>query len=235
MTSRERPERKSQAPQLFRRFPATDQHGLVVQHQPHGDEEFAMYFREAGERLADTFSGRPSDDLLLVPWLFLMRHAVELTLKNTIRFAGALRRRSDHGDDPTYPFDLAALAARLGKNHRIAPLLTEVDHHLEALGVEKTPGDVFLTLTQLSQADPTGTAFRYYDPKRSPSSVGTHIDFPSLRAEIERALGMSASAIDVLEDYASSLADSQEMREEFEAELEAELAAEFGPSQADYL
>ncbi len=43
--------------------------------------DYALAFAEAAKALAQSMKGKPEDDLLLMPTLFLYRHAFELRLK----------------------------------------------------------------------------------------------------------------------------------------------------------
>jgi hypothetical protein len=55
---------------------------------------------EAAGRLAAPHRGAPVDDTLLLPFLYLHRHAIELDLKRAVCFAARLRRKADE-TDPT--------------------------------------------------------------------------------------------------------------------------------------
>lgn len=58
-------------------------------YQDDSDVEFG--YAEAARRLAASFRGQPIDDAILMPFMYLWRHAVELSLKQQIKYAATLR------------------------------------------------------------------------------------------------------------------------------------------------
>ncbi len=170
------------------------------------DGRLAYCFADAAERLGDSYRGSAPDDALLLPFLYLYRHAIELDLKYCIKFAARLRRREGHTDRELMP---SVVEARLHKKHghRIMALLDELDRHMDALGLEKSPPAVRQMLTLLANTDPRGESFRY--PGSLPQAQD-HIDFERLRAGLKDAYNVSSAAADVLytvEEYQQDAAE----------------------------
>src|SRR5262245_61150739 len=79
-------------------FPATAYKRLIVRYAHENDGRLGSCFADAADRLASTYRGRPADDAMLLPFLYLYRHALELDLKHSIRFAARVRRTEGHAD-----------------------------------------------------------------------------------------------------------------------------------------
>jgi hypothetical protein len=191
---------------LFTAFPATAHKTLIVRYPDRDDGRLAHCFADAAERLADSYRGSAPDDALLLPFLYLYRHAIELDLKYCITYATRLRRHQGHADLELVP---AEVEARLHKKHghRIMALLDELDRHMQALGVEKSPPDVRRIFTLLANTDPRGESFRY--PGSLPQ-VQDHIDFEKLRAKLRDAYNVSSAAADVLSAVEDNYQDAAE-------------------------
>jgi hypothetical protein len=86
---------------ILTEFPASEYAHLIVRwgHR-HDDGAVAYGFSEAADRLAESYKGQPRDDIILLPFLYLYRHALELELKMQIQFAARLRL---NGVTPTRP------------------------------------------------------------------------------------------------------------------------------------
>lgn len=84
------------------------------------------------------------------------------------------------------------------------PLLDELDLHLEALTLEKTPPATRLTLARLAQLDPNGESFRY---NGGLPNVDDRVDFPSLNNALSEMLDVLAGALDVLDEYSDCQRD----------------------------
>ncbi|GAB2650431.1 hypothetical protein GCM10027169_15880 [Gordonia jinhuaensis] len=52
---------------LFSNYPADKYRDLVMRRGAAGLSEYAMYFREAADRLAASFTGKPFDDTIFMP------------------------------------------------------------------------------------------------------------------------------------------------------------------------
>lgn len=223
-------------PDLFTAFPATAYDTLIVRY-PDRDGSLAYAFAEAAERLAESYVGRPSDDALLLPYLFLYRHACELNLKDCITQAAFIRRIEGHADPELAP---AEVATRLRKHgHRIMALFEELDRHLVALKQEPMPRDVRRIHNLLSNTDPRGESFRYAAalPGQLPN-VQDNVDFAKLRAALKESLNIARAAADVLDHVHEGQQEYLAYRRELEAEManemndearamEAEMAAEW--------
>lgn len=208
---------------IFTEFPATDRAGLIVRYPREGGDRLAYCFAHAAERLASTFRGEAPDDALLMPFLYLYRHAIELDLKHAIRYAARLRRNNGEFE-PELTRD--AVVERLQKKHghRLMALVDELDAHLRALKQSPLPTEVRRLFTRISASDPSGEAFRY--GSGLPDSRD-QIDFPALAAALKEAYNISSAASDVLSAYEEYQSDMLEEQRSFEAEYAADLRAEF--------
>jgi len=191
-------------------------------YQDDSDVEFG--FAEAARRLAATFSAQPIDDVILLPFLFLWRHAIELSLKVQIRYAARLRRLNGDDEDK---LGAEAVGARLIKTHRIGQLARELAEHFANLDLPAMPQETKRTLDWLVAADPNGLAFRYSGELPDTQDF---IDFAQLSKSLEETYNMVSLGLDVLSAYGESqdefLAIQQEQRAEFEAEMRAEYETE---------
>lgn len=208
---------------IFTEFPAVNAAGLIVRYPREGGDRLAYCFADAAERLASTFSGGAPDDALLMPFLYLYRHAIELDLKHAIRYAARLRRNNGELRPELAP---DAIAERLQKKHghRLMALLDELDAHLRALEESPLPTEVRRLFTRVSASDPSGGAFRYGSGLPDGQD---QIDFPALAAALKEAYNISSAASDVLSAYEEYQSDMLEEQRSFEAEYEADLRAEF--------
>src|SRR5690606_36031592 len=93
------PTESAPRPSIFELYPAETQGTLIVR-WPGDQRSVPDEFAEAANRLAVTFRGDPVDDLLLHPFLYLYRHAIETAMKELILDVAAYRRlRGDSGSD----------------------------------------------------------------------------------------------------------------------------------------
>lgn len=212
---------------VFTAFPATTQDRLIVRYPDENDGRPAYSFAESANRLAGTFTGEAPDDALLLPFLYLYRHAIELELKHSIKYAARLRRNG--GDtEPALDNDLltARLKQRLG--HKLLPLVDELDKHLVALEQPKMPSSVRNTLNLISSADKLGESFRYAG---SLPDEQDYIDFLALAQAVADAYQVTAAASDLLsvvdDNQQDWLAEKHAFEQEIRADMEAEFAAEF--------
>ena len=215
-------------PKIFAAYPATDERRLIQRWGHRNDSRLSYEFAESAKRLAATHVGQPVDDMILLPLLYLYRHAIELTLKESIHRAAWLRRRSGE-DDPR--LDLQAVSDRLRSKHRhsIGALVNELNEHMQALELQTIPKGTAKFLQMLAEVDATGEAFRYTG--WLPESQD-NIDFPSLSADLAETFEITAAAQDVLEAFGDAQAEWLAARAEIEAEMradyESDLAAETG-------
>lgn len=185
--------------------------------------DYAMFFRQAADRLADSFTGQPFDDTILIPWLYLHRHATELELKNAIVFATRLRR-ADGDDHVSLGTEETKDRLKRKHGHNLRALLDELDRHLVALDLSVTPTETRKLLGLLAELDHTGESFRYAG---SLGKENDRVDFPNLDAAL-REMGDTLSAtLDVLDQYAEY---QQDMAAEF-----ADYNAQYAPDPSDYV
>jgi hypothetical protein len=212
------------SPALFTLFPATKHHGLIVRYPFEDDSRLSVQFARAAERLATTYVGDPRDDEILLPWLYLYRHAIELTLKSSIRVAAQLRRNNgEDADDLEY--DQVAKRLRRKHGHKLGPLVEDLNVQLQALELDTVPDDTMRIIELLNLADPGGMAFRYSDelPQRQ-----DHMDFPSLNAALHDAYEVVSAAEHMLDHYGQNQADWLAYKHEVEAEMRAEFGEDMG-------
>lgn len=95
----------SMGAELWDEHPGERLRDVIMLPSTRDDVEVAMFYVEAANRRADSFRGQPFDDTMLIPWLNLRRHALELSLKGPIRAACHLRRKAGHADI-AYPLAL---------------------------------------------------------------------------------------------------------------------------------
>ncbi|MGB7961476.1 MAG: hypothetical protein WCF12_00755 [Propionicimonas sp.] len=208
---------KKQQPRrdVFTAFPASDYGNLIVRYPDANDGRLAASYAEAANRLAGTFRGQAPDDALLLPFLFLYRHAIELELKYAIRYAVRLRRNEGE-TDPSLESDALDQHLKGKLKHRLMALVGEIDKHLLALNLETVPPKVRKTLELIHSTDLVGESFRY------PGSLADEqdqIDFVALATAIHDAYQTVATEVDmlsVIEDYQY---DAGEEQRAFEAEL----------------
>jgi hypothetical protein len=216
---------------LFTLFPATTHARLIVRYPFQTDSALAMQFAEAADRLAQSFLGRPIDDAILLPWLYLYRHAIELSLKSSIKYAAGLRRNNGEQD---LKLDPGAVADRLKRKHAhsLGALVNELNEHLGALELSKIPRATMKLLTVLGMADPSGEAFRYVG---NLPVTQDHIDFPRLTAAMKEAYGIASSALDLLDHYGQLqtewLDEMHQIEADMRADFEADMQAEYGDYQ----
>lgn len=164
------------------------------------NSRLAFEFAQSAKRLAGTFNGDSVDDVILLPYLYLYRHAIELGLKETILLAASLRRKNDE-DAPELKSDAVKLRLKKTVVHSLGKLLAEANEHFGALGMEPLPSEAAKTLTWLAQADAKGEAFRY---SGSLPETWDNINFHNLDGALEFLFQMVMAGIDVLEAYGES-------------------------------
>ncbi|MBY6366926.1 hypothetical protein [Rhodococcoides corynebacterioides] len=205
---------------FFDQFQPTDHRRLIMRIGRAGMFEYSMFFREAANRLAASFTGVPFDDTILIPWLYLHRHAAELTLKSAIVEATRLRRAGgDH--DPSLSADETKDRLRKTLGHKLVPLLDELDDHLLALDLTVTDAKTRKALARLAQLDPAGESFRYAGTL---SERDDRADFLALDAAMREMSDLLAATMDVLDHYADMQRDMAEFYYDYNADLAPDLA-----------
>lgn len=219
-----------QSPHLFKVFAGKDRQGLIVRYPYQDDADVAFGYVEAAKRLAASFQGQPLDDTILMPFMYLWRHAVELSLKHQIKLAAKLRQANGEQDALLDP---DRLRGWLMRTHSMRDLATELAGHFAQLDLPEMPNDTRRTLSWLIEADPKGQTFRY---SGGLPDTQDFIDFLALSRCLEETYNMVSVGIDVLWAYSAMQEDflaerhevEAEMRAEYEAEMRAEYEAEIG-------
>ncbi|WIB69139.1 hypothetical protein DEI93_16330 (plasmid) [Curtobacterium sp. MCBD17_035] len=184
---------------LFREVPNRVYDRLIVRYPFQTDRDYAASFHFAAQRLAETFSGQPIDDLILLPFLTLYRQAFELQLKNTIR--GLANTRMTYVEGRTSELLKAVSEERFKKHlgHNLYRLLNDAKRHYAALDMPETfPESVEKLVVMLHEADESGTAFRYAGDL---PDVQDYADFPDLA----KLLDEQFTLLSVVEDYVDGL------------------------------
>ena len=217
-------------PKIFAAFPATTQQGLIQRWGSRDDSRLSFEFAESAKRLAATHVGEPSDDSILLPLMLLYRHAIELSLKESIHYAVFLRRRNNETDPK---LESSAVTERLAKKHRhsIGALVAELNSHMVALDLEIMPKEANRILQMLAEADATGEAFRYSGKL---AEGYDNIDFPALSAALAETYGITAASHDVLDAYSESQDEMLEIQREFDAEMRAEFESDLANEMGDW-
>lgn len=208
---------------IFTEFPGSDHATLIVRYPSEDGGRFSFCFADAADRLAASYRGQAPDDALLMPFLYLYRHAIELDLKHSIRLAARLRVNNSE-TDPT--LQASALDDRLRNKHghRLMALLEELDKHLVALEIPPVPKNVRRVLDLISRSDRSGESFRY--PGSLPAGQDS-IDFPALAAAIKDAYRACSATAEMLWFYEDHQQDALEEARMVQAEHLAELRSEF--------
>ncbi|HBV09075.1 hypothetical protein ACFO7V_01675 [Glutamicibacter bergerei] len=216
---------KKNTPRIFEMFPSQNYWDSVV-HFAHLDlDAIELGYAEAAKRIANSVSGKEAyDDLVLIPFMFLWRHAIELSLKNQIREALTLKSWTDATGATA---DLQRLTPILNSKHNLKVLFDELQDLFAWHNLDKFPDEARKTLVWLADSDPTGQAFRYAG---SADNDQSHVDFPGLSTGLESTYRLISAGADILGELAGYLEDeleeeryaAAEARAEFMAELEAE-------------
>lgn len=185
---------------LLEGVPATDYDRLIVKSPYETDRHFALFYREAANRLASTFSGKPEDDMILLPFLGLYRQAYELALKSFIRDLAKERRRLVDASNPDLVPDEIEKRIQYTLGHNLHKLVNEVQIHWGALDLgADIPADLISLIMEMHQTNPAGTSFRYSSVNQPTDQVRS--DFPDLVKMLEEGLTTLWS----VEDWADSL------------------------------
>lgn len=147
---------------ILRKAPASGRGTLIVKHLYSYPGQYASFYHQSAKRLADSFSGEPADDEILLPFLFLYRQAIELKLKHLISFLAKIRISyvDGHAPDLTRLRDPDHLKTRFG--HNLHKLLNELKTQYEALALEQTFRKETEELIMAFHQDDRGSfAFRY--------------------------------------------------------------------------
>ena len=170
---------------------------LIVRYPYRTDSDYAYFYHEAANRLAGTYTGKPDDDTILLPFLMLYRHAFELELKNLFRFLANIRYRYREPGNSELRREAIDETLRNEIRHNLAKLLNVLLGHYDALRLpEKFPESVKKLILMLHEADRSGTAFRYAGRLPEPQD---HTDFPDLVAMLNEEFTLLGSVEDWLD------------------------------------
>ncbi|MHA6781880.1 hypothetical protein ACVGOW_12930 [Pseudonocardia saturnea] len=193
---------------LLQAVPGKVYQRLIVRYPHQSDREFAFFYHEAALRLASTYSGRPIDDTILLPFLMLYRHGFELQLKNFIRNVAGLRRRHHGATGPDVDREAVNEKLQRDHGHNLAKLLHELLKHYNALELrEAFPESVSKVVRMLHDADRNGTAFRYSG--ELPDSQD-HADFPALAELLDEQLGLLSAVEDWVDELYAAVPDHED-------------------------
>ena len=148
-------------PQFFVQAAGIGRENLVISYGHVNTAELAAHFAEAGERLAATSSGTGTDDMILMPYLTVMRQAVELGLKSAI--AELAKTYRNYVNSSPGKWSIADLNKRLRERHghKLVPLWNELDAIWADLAMpEALPASAKVVVEQLHDLDPSGVKSR---------------------------------------------------------------------------
>ncbi|WHE37199.1 hypothetical protein [Microbacterium sp. BDGP8] len=171
---------------------------LIVRYPYQTNRDYALSYRFAAKRLAETFTGDTIDDLILLPFLTLYRQAFELELKNLIQFL--VSTRMTYVEGRTSELEQARSDERFKElGHNLHKLLNEAKKHYDALDLDESfPPEVEKLIAMLHEADKSGTAFRYAGQL---PNTQEHADFPDLAALLDQQY----DNLTVITDYVDGL------------------------------
>lgn len=158
--------------------PATTYRNLIVRYAHKDAGDFAFFYEESAKRLASTFSGKPEDDTMLLPFLYLYRQAVELRLKSHIQYFASVRMNYVDGVTPALRDAASAEWLRKKFGHKLDRLLAETKVHYEVLSEGRPfPPEMEKFVLAFHEDDAGGVGFRYAG---NLPNVQESADFPAL-------------------------------------------------------
>lgn len=171
---------------------------LLLRYSSERFDVLAQNYCDAANRLASTFTGRGSDDGMLLPLLMLYRQAYELQLKSTIKALLELRKKYDIGDISDESFQDPE--AYIGKfKHNFHQLLNAVENNFRTFPTGAPVSNSIRTVVMaFHQADQNGAAFRY------PHLLPEDVDVLNL-SHLVRYLNKPFQELSGLVDYLSDL------------------------------
>jgi hypothetical protein len=179
---------------LFERHPRTDLTTLVIHNQRYNLGELSEAYYESALVISRKFDGQAVSDIFLLPYLYLMRHAYELSLKDGLLILKNLKIEHFAAD----PDELFQNKSRIDYiksfEHNLMRLLNEFKKDYNSFNFEeKFPREIETVLNLLHQADQSSTEFRYGTP---PQNQPSYIDARSLCTELSREFRRLALVID---------------------------------------
>lgn len=187
--------KKPSTTKLLGSAPATAYNTQIVRYPFEDSGRLSYSFHQAAERLASTYTGKPEDDSLLLPYLTLNRQAFELELKHLIATLASYRQTYIEGVTPDLTLAQDPEHLRVKYGHNLHKLLAELERQYAALKLPSPfPASIRAVVLAFHEDDKAGVAFRYAGQL---PEVQEHADFPTLHALLSEAY----EELSVLEDY----------------------------------
>lgn len=196
------PQKPTKPLRLLESVPNKVHNRLVVRYPHQTDCDSAFSYRFAAKRLAETLVGEAIDDLILLPFLMLYRHAFELELKNLVR--SLVNTRITYVDARTVELEQALSNERFTSQlgHNLHKVLNEANKHYKSLDLDEPfPKDLEMVIGMLHEADSSGTAFRYAGQLPDTQEAA---DFPDLAALLDQQYDSLVALTDLVDGLHSS-------------------------------
>lgn len=193
---------------LFQTVPAKSMDGLMMRFGYEDDGFLAFQYHDAAMRLASTFKNDSVDDMMLMPFLNLFRHAYELQMKELIYFLAAQRRKHVEPENPDLASKAVSEQVRNHVGHNLNRALQEVHTHWNELELsEQFPEELSKLIEQIHQSDKSGTAFRY---SGSLVKEAERISFPMLVELLDKNFRLLGSVYDWVDALFDAVPDPWE-------------------------
>ncbi len=198
---------------FFARFPSSEYKSRVVAYPGYDRAQYAIDFQHSASTLANSMAGKPEDDRLLMPVLFLYRHAFELRLKEMLARLD-VTPRAWGGRGLTQAQDRTS-------QHSLKTLVDAYRNETAAMMEEEFPSGLLEVIYELHELDPGSLAFRYADrsaftelwKRRDPdftsvyedgllTAKSVYIDFPAMAKFLNEAWATLGAVQDYVEDRA---------------------------------
>jgi len=165
------------------------------------DATIPLQYLEAARRLSPggSFDAEDSEQVLL-PVVYLYRHAIELQAKKAVAAASALRLRLDPENESLHPMKVESELK--AQSHNLVRTVRSLTEHLRVLEFGELAPEMIRFLRLVGESDIDGTTFRYSG--RMPSAMRDKhgLDLRKLGADLEGAYWYLGGAIDQLGEAA---------------------------------
>ena len=163
-------------------------------------------FFEAAHRLIRSARDGEDREQVLLPILYLYRHAIEQLLKRIVHEAAALRRAHGESDES---LSHAVVQATLERQirHDIRKLLAKIDAHFEVLQAAPISARSRRLLELLIETDNRGNAFRFAGQL---TEQHISIDLIRLSADLDSLYWELTGAVDYLDSLTSAQSEWNE-------------------------